>query len=326
MVEEEVRNHSFLENAHRAIEVIIRPPRSNYDLNNVSHICFHMKLPPIPRVPVSFFNRRNQVIVGSFYACGTFNTEKVHRCIIYLHGNIGSQLEGRSIVPRYAPRGISFFCFDFSGSGKSGGDYVTLGYNEQKDTLDVIHFLSTEMEISEFILWGRSMGAATAILAASSLSHTNLIKGIISDSSYSSLNDLFEDIAKKASVFWLFRFFGVKWVKREVSKIANFDCDSVSIVEAAKYCEMPILIGHAIKDDFVPFEESIQILEAYSGPKRHIPLQGGHNDPRDEVGWFNECTKFISDVFQIPMKDLDFEITPETPEHYKTFMDLFKNL
>jgi len=35
-------------------------------------------------------------------------------------------------------KGFHLFCFDFSGSGMSDGEYVTLGYYESNDTLDVI--------------------------------------------------------------------------------------------------------------------------------------------------------------------------------------------
>ena len=40
---------------------------------------------------------------------------------------------------------MNLFCFDFSGSGKSEGDYVTLGVNESEDLLSVINFIKTEL-------------------------------------------------------------------------------------------------------------------------------------------------------------------------------------
>jgi hypothetical protein len=53
-------------------------------------------------------------------------TDNKH-CIIYLHGNSGNRTEGSSCLKATASKGISLCTFDFSGSGKSEGDYVTLG-------------------------------------------------------------------------------------------------------------------------------------------------------------------------------------------------------
>ena len=44
MIQEEVAQHSLLDNAHRAVEVIIRPPRAEYDPDCISHIVFNSKL------------------------------------------------------------------------------------------------------------------------------------------------------------------------------------------------------------------------------------------------------------------------------------------
>lgn len=322
MIEGEVRNHSLLENARRAVNVIIRPPRADYELDEITHVFFHKKLPPIPRIPISFLNRRKQKIVGSFYASGTFKTENIHRCIIYLHGNIGSQKEGRAIVPQYAPRGISVFCFDFSGSGLSDGEYVTLGYNESRDAIDAVNFLAIEMEITEFILWGRSMGASSAILAAPK---SQLIKGIIVDSAYSDLDSLFDSIGKAASLNSVIRYLGVKWIKLEVNIKAKINCNDVSPISVAPNCTIPMIIGHAVDDDFIPYEQSVAIFEAYGGPKELVPLIGSHNSGRDEE-WYLECAKFIYEQFNLTFENFTVDLSNlQEPEHYQTYLDLFND-
>ena len=54
--------------------------------------------------------------------------------------------------------------FDFTGSGASEGDYVSLGYYEQLDLKVVIEFLRGLDNIGKIGIWGRSMGAVTSIL------------------------------------------------------------------------------------------------------------------------------------------------------------------
>jgi alpha/beta superfamily hydrolase len=46
-----------------------------------------------------------------------------------------------SILKYVLPMGITAFMFDFSGSGKSGGDYISLGWYEREDLKVVVKYL-----------------------------------------------------------------------------------------------------------------------------------------------------------------------------------------
>ena len=61
---------------------------------------------------------------------------------------------------------ISGFAFDFCGSGRSDGEYISLGYYEKDDVYTVINYLKNSNKVSTVGLWGRSMGGSTAILYA----------------------------------------------------------------------------------------------------------------------------------------------------------------
>ena len=56
--------------------------------------------------------------------------------------------------------------FDFCGCGISEGKYISLGYYESEDTEEVIDYCKENFHIKKIGLWGRSMGAVTAILTA----------------------------------------------------------------------------------------------------------------------------------------------------------------
>jgi len=51
-------------------------------------------------------------------------------CVIYLHGNCGSRIDGLPISYNLALSGIPTAIFDFSGTGNSSGEFVTLGLKE----------------------------------------------------------------------------------------------------------------------------------------------------------------------------------------------------
>ena len=291
-------------------------------MESLQSIFVSYELPPVPRIPFQFKNRNGIDLVGSFYPSNGFEKEDRHYCVIYLHGNIGSQQEGRFLPPLLSFRGISVFCFDFSGSGNSGGEFVTLGYNEQWDVVDTIEFLSKQVHIKDFVLWGRSMGAACAVLAAS---NHNLIRGIIVDSAYSSLSSLFTSIAQQTPLPSIIKPMAVWWIKHEVQQRAGFDCNLVSPSKAAaKTTNVPLFLGHATDDDFVPYSHGVKIYEKYAcADKEMMSMTGGHNGQRDD-GWIYKCIRFILRVFNLKFQY--FEVTPRssTVEHVSSFAELMK--
>ena len=91
--------------------------------------------------------------------------------------------------------GITVFAFDFAGSGLSDGKYVSLGYHEQEDLKTVIAHLRASNEVSTIGLWGRSMGAATALLYA----HRDpSIAGMVLDSSFADMYQLCREMVRFA--------------------------------------------------------------------------------------------------------------------------------
>ncbi|KAH0790797.1 Clan SC, family S9, unassigned serine peptidase [Histomonas meleagridis] len=321
-IQKEINEKSLLENANNAINAIVRPPRTDYLESDITPICFPGSISAIIPIPVTFLNRSKVKIVGTVYKSSTFLKEDRHRCVIYLHGNIGTQLEGRFLVRHLCPRGVSVFCFDFSGSGHSGGEYVTLGYREHTDILDSIEFLKTSFLYTDFVLWGRSMGASSAIMAAPL--HPQ-IRGIIADSGYSSLNDLFSAIATQIQLPSFIKTVGIWWIKREVQSRAGFDCDLVNPLKSGQQSNVPLMLGHCIDDNFIPYEQGLNIFQNYlCKDKEMMTLEGGHNGRRDQ-GWIMKCIRFVLRVFELPFQYFEVEITPETIQHVASFLELLKS-
>ena len=80
---------------------------------------------------------------------------------------------------------ITVLALDFSGCGRSEGDYISLGHYEQDDVSAAVKYLRSEGRTSVISIWGRSMGAATTLLHA----HRDpSIAGLVLDSPFSSLS------------------------------------------------------------------------------------------------------------------------------------------
>jgi pimeloyl-ACP methyl ester carboxylesterase len=77
--------------------------------------------------------------------------------VIYMHGNSSARVE---VIPQLSyllSLGVAVFAFDFAGSGKSDGDYVSLGYYEREDLSCVVAHLRATAFVSTIALWGRSV-------------------------------------------------------------------------------------------------------------------------------------------------------------------------
>lgn len=114
-------------------------------------------------------------------------------CVIFLHGNCSSRRGSFDSLEILLPQYISLFTFDFSGCGLSEGEYISLGWHERDDLQCVVDYLRSSGKVSLIGLWGRSMGAATALLHG----HRDpSIAGMVLDSPFSHLRQLSDELVK----------------------------------------------------------------------------------------------------------------------------------
>lgn len=283
----------------QAVDAIIRPPRRTYKEKNITTFVTGDDGKVYYRHPITVFNDRNQRIVGSIYHAPDMDILQGGKCIIYLHGNASSQLEGQFLVPNFCPYGIFVYLFDFAGCGNSGGDYISLGYFEMTDTIYLINFLIENFNMTQFALWGRSMGAATALL----VDHPFVVAKC-SDSAFTSIPDLCTAIAKSLSLPSMFVPFVLWYLKKQIISIANFDFESVSPVSYQLQNFPPCIFGHAVDDEFIPFEQTETLYNKYPNKNKHMmAFQGGHNGKRD-LGWLTLVITIIFDSFGMDISDI----------------------
>ena len=101
-------------------------------------------------------------------------------------------MEGCVAIPLLLPYNITVVTFDWAGCGQSEGDYISLGWFECDDLSILIHYLLENRKVSKVSLWGRSMGAATALM------YTNYnpgIKSLVLDSPFASLRELVMELS-----------------------------------------------------------------------------------------------------------------------------------
>lgn len=82
--------------------------------------------------------------------------------MIYNHCFSGNRLEGVTLLEFIEP-GCSLLVYDIRGAGNNESKYVTLGLRESFDLDRILSHLMKAETYSQYVLWGRSMGAVTII-------------------------------------------------------------------------------------------------------------------------------------------------------------------
>ncbi|KAH1116298.1 hypothetical protein AAZX31_17G018600 [Glycine max] len=281
------------------VNFIIRPPRAEYDpKSDLLDQEFMLKGKWYQRKDVEIKNSRGDVLQCSHYLPIVSPEGKPLPCVIYCHGNSGCRADASEAAIILLPSNITVFTLDFSGSGISGGEHVTLGWNEKDDLKAVVNYLRDDGNVSLIGLWGRSMGAVTSLMYGA---EDPSIAGMVLDSPFSDLVDLMMELVDTYKVR-LPKFtvkFAIQYMRRAIQKKAKFDITDLNTIKVAKSCFVPALLGHAIDDDFIQPHHSDRIFEAYMGDKNIIKFDGDHNSPRPQF-YFDSINIFFHNVLQPP--------------------------
>ena len=222
-------------------------------------------------------------------------------CVIYMHGNSSARVE---VIPQLSYLlclGLAVFSFDFAGSGKSDGDHVSLGFYEREDLMCVIAHLRATNVVSTIALWGRSMGAATALMHGD---RDPSIACMILDSPFADLTQLAEEMVEKGreqgiAVPNFAVSVALRLIRGSVKRQAMFDIRHISPIAHADKCFIPALFVAGEHDDFIDKRHSEAIHARYAGDKNLIVVEGDHNSPRPKF-MFDSASIFLQTCLQIP--------------------------
>ena len=260
-------------------KAIIRPNRDEYKEEDLGPEKFKINHKYYKRTDFSITNKRGLKLMCSFRE--PFDEERDYvrlPCVIYLHGNSSSRCEAVSEIKYLLPLNITVFAFDFSGCGKSQGEYISLGYYERDDVECIIEYLRKTNKVSTIGLWGRSMGAVTAIMYGD---RDPSIAGMVLDSAFASLKELIDELVKgRVNLPEFILNQTTKLVKSTINKKAKFNLDEIEPKKYAVRCFIPALFCHAKGDTFVNQHHCKDLSEVYAGDKNVIYVDGNHNSAR----------------------------------------------
>ncbi|XP_068642743.1 uncharacterized protein [Aristolochia californica] len=281
------------------INFVIRPPRAEYNPDQyLWEKEFSLAGRKYQRQDLELQNASGHTLKCSHYVPSHFPENTPLPCVIYCHGNSGCRADANEAAVILLPSNITLFALDFSGSGLSGGDYVSLGWHEKDDLKVVVSYLRSTQKISCIGLWGRSMGAVTSLLYGV---EDPSIAGIVLDSAFSNLFDLMMELVDVYKIR-LPKFtvkMAVQYMRRVIQKRAKFDIMDLNCLQVAPKTFIPALFGHATKDIFIQPHHTELIFKSYAGDKNFIKFDGDHNSPRPQF-YYDSVSIFFYNILHPP--------------------------
>jgi uncharacterized protein len=204
--------------------------------------------------------------------------------IIYCHGQGENISQWQSVMQAVTNKGYGVFMLEYRGHGRSEGSPKETGL--YTDLESAVKYLKENKNIdqSNIILWGRSLGGAVVADVAS----RDTFKGVILESTFTNIRDVGIHLCETKILecrigFW--RRLTTRFVKF-MPITQKFDTEH----KVAKITS-PILIGHSLNDETVPVEMGKKLAMLNPHAQVYISQTGSHHSSE----WFMpRALEFIS--------------------------------
>ena len=178
-------------------------------------------------------------------------------CTIFLfHGYRSSGIHDFSCaVEMYYKMGFNIFLADQRAHGNSSGKLITFGVKESRDVVTWTELINEKFSPSQVVISGISMGATTVLLSLYHNLPKNVV-GVIADCGFTSPADIIEKVGRDS--YKINAHFFIPFLDAACKLLGGFSIRGISTVEAVQKTQLPILLIHGKKDNFVPCEMSEQ--------------------------------------------------------------------
>ena len=275
-------------------KAIIRPPRDDYEEEELGSPIFTIDKRIYVRKDFELLNFQGYLIKVSMIEPEIRERpQEIMPCVIYLHANASSRIEGLHIRRFLLKRNINLCVFDFQGSGMSEGDYISLGYHEKYQVKNIVDFVEKYPGVGKIGLWGRSMGAATSLI------YTAMDKRIcatVADSPFGDFRKLAKEmVLNQVKVPGFLVEGAISIIGKSCKNRNGMDINEIKAIEAVKKCDVPVIFIHARDDELVPYHHSEDLLNNYNGKIKELKsVNGGHNGRRPTA-----LMEYVGDFFAV---------------------------
>ncbi len=228
----------------------------------------------LPGVQQARFSTSDGLTLGGWYSPPATAPGPV---ILFVHGHAGNRNHFLDEAAALIDEGYGVLLFDLRNHGASEGTVTTMGLHEVRDVQAAFAYLAVKPEVdaSHIVLYGHSMGGATAILAMQDLPHA---RALVVDTAYATLASAAADGVTIRTGFpsspWgeLIMWFSNLLSGEDITKVRPIEV-------VGQISPRPILFIHGSEDPIIPVSHMESLYAAAELPKYRWVLEGGsHGD------------------------------------------------
>ena len=187
--------------------------------------------------------------------------------LIFLHSLGGTREDLLEFALPFREAGFDLMLLDLRSHGESDGEFFTYGARESEDISAAIDWLSEQGAAAHVGIIGVSAGGAVAIAAAA---QDERIQAVVTLGTFADLEATITQQTPHLPGFWRER------AVTQAEAIAEFEIEAASPVYSAAQLEVPLLILHGDRDQYIPPENARQLYDAAAGAR--------------QIGWITDGT------------------------------------
>jgi pimeloyl-ACP methyl ester carboxylesterase len=215
--------------------------------------------------------------------------------IIFVHGLNRSRLELLERAAESNRRGYGVLLFDLRNHGESGKAYTTIGIFESRDVCAASQWVRDKSGARPQILWGVSMGASSAILAARKCPG---FAAIVSDSSFLSFRDT---VGHHLTLFFRLPAFPIaNLIVGTTALRMGFNPEDGNVEAAIRDVNIPILFIAGTADRRMPPDLAERMYKASPNPQKELLVipGAGHGEAftKDRQTYLTSVFRFFERV------------------------------
>lgn len=230
------------------------------------------------------------------------NYDTSHSYIILCHPMTAEAKDMAVYAYHFYDLGFNVMLPDARGCGESEYENIDMGWSSRYDVLLWIDEIIKTDKDAKIFLFGVGMGGST-VLMASSLDLPANVKGIISDSAYKNVHELFKENIK--NIYGVGSFPIVNMASLYVKLTQGWSFKEADALEQVKNAKVPVLFIHGGDDNIVPVSHSNDLYEACSAKgSDHLLISGASHakavDTNEEKYWLNVDMFILDNIENTP--------------------------
>jgi len=208
--------------------------------------------------------------------------------VVVLHGLGASKAHMIDYILFAQQQGNPTLAIDFRGHGDSDPSLTSIGFYESHDAMAAMKFVRSR-GAGNPVLWGTSMGAVSALLAAA---RDGSAAGVIADAPFDTYRNTVLHHAKLMYGLSEYPFVAIAFPM--IEQRARFRIDDVDCLRAAGEVRAPLLVLAAEKDTRMPITVVRSVYDRAAGPKEFWVIPGeGHENRGFGVDFRKRISEFL---------------------------------